>query len=214
MLSTKNVSTGKTAKTMSVGNHKARIYDLRLIDGYNKGSYYVELSLEGEPQGEDFQGFAYDNNDLSKGYAKGQVARVKSGRYAYEDKELPTGTVISRDQSILRFFMAIAKEQGTSDMLDTIEADTIEDWVEKAKAVVCNDTYLYFCLGGKPYEKNGYTNYYLHLPKAEGTKVAISATEDKVIKFNESEHLLEDKKASTQVDNFDIPPTENPDFKF
>jgi hypothetical protein len=47
----------------------------------------------------------------------------------------------------------------------------IEEFIEEAKDVVCNDTYLHFCIAGKTYtNKEGYPAYDCYLPKMDNKK--------------------------------------------
>ena len=126
------------------------------------------------------KGFFIDKDDQSKGRFQGQIGRVKYSQYAFEDKTLPSGIVINRDQNILRSLAAIAKSLGLSEQLDSITADTIEDFVAKAKVILTDSEagYLYLCLGGRAYtDKNGYTKYDLHLVKSKNKLTCSSPKE-------------------------------------
>lgn len=218
-LSTKNIKTeSKLSKTLNPGNITARIYDIQLVPGYNANSYHLVLFIESAPIGGDFEGFYIDKDDQSKGRFQGQIGRVKYSQYAFEDKTLPSGIEINRDQNILRALAAIAKSLGLNNQLDSISADTIEDFVAKAKDILTDSEagYLYMCLGGRAYtDKNGYTKYDLHLAKAKNKKYAFADIDnaDNVVEFDDAEHLVaEKKKASEAVNEFE--PEANSDFNF
>ena len=199
-LSTKNIklSEGKLNKTITPGNVTGKIYDLTLKPGYNQGSYYLVLSIETSPI-DDFEGFFIDPSDESKGRHQGQVGRVRFSQYAYETKTLPSGVKVDRDDNILKALMTLAKAQNTIDGINDVEADTIEEFVEEAKKVICNDTYLHFCIAGKAYtNKEGYTAYDCYLPKASNKKYGFSNDETAVITFNEKDHIIPEKKKETE----------------
>jgi hypothetical protein len=213
-LSTKNIKTGesKLNKAITPGNTVGKIYDLALKPGYNPESYYLVLMVETEPI-ENFEGFFIDPSNQSKGRHQGQVGRIRSSQYAYETKVLPSGNKVDRDDNILKFLKTIAICQNTIDALDEVNADTIEEFVENAKRVVCNDTYLNFCVGGKAYtNKEGYVAYDCFLPKMDNKKYAISNSQDTVLTFNESKHIVgEVKKQAESVESFE-PQSSGSDF--
>lgn len=207
-LSTKNIPQGGTPKTLSPGNHRCKLNNIELLDGYNPESLHVVFHVEGEPVGAGFEGFLRDKDDQSKGRFEGQVGRVKASQWAFESKTLPSGAEINRDESILKILMAIAKAQGKTAELDTVEADNIQDYIEKAKAVLCNDTFIYWCFGGREYEKNNYTNFDLYLPKAQGNSYAFSDDREHVIDFEKAKHIIK-AKGATKTDEFAPPATGN-----
>lgn len=219
-LSTKNIKTeSKVSKTLNPGNVAARIYDLQLIPGYNADSYHLVLHLESAPLGDDFEGFFIDKDDQSKGRFQGQIGRVKYSQYAFEDKTLPSGAVVNRDQNILKALIAIAKSLGLNEQLDGITAETIEDFVAKAKDIFTDSEtgYLYLCLGGRAYtDKAGYTKYDLHLAKYKDGKYAFSSLDNKdnVVVFNQKDHIIAEKKKDSEPVNEFEPAESNDDFSF
>lgn len=213
-LSTKNMKTGdsKQSKTINPGNTVAKIYDISLKPGYNEGSYYLVLNIETEPI-DGFEGFFIDSKDESKGRHLGQVGRVRTNQYAYETKTLPSGVKVDRDENILKALMTIATAQGKRDELDDVTGNTIEEFVNNAKYVICNDTYLNFCIAGKEYtNKEGYTAYDLFLPKSSGKKYAYSSDANTVMNYDEKAHIIaEKKKAQESVSDFE-PESKGNDF--
>lgn len=214
-LSTKNikVSEGKQSKTINPGNVVATIYDISLKPGYNPDSYYLLLNIETEPI-DDFEGFWLDPKDESKGKHQGQVGRVRSSQWAFETKTLPSGVKIDRDESILRTLITIARASEVEDEINAIEADTIEDFVIQSKRVLCNGTYLNFCVAGKEYtNKEGYIAHDLFLPKTSGKKYPLTNNKSEVIIFNEKEHILPEKKKTAEtVTDFEPSKTEGNHF--
>lgn len=212
-LSTKHLKIDSKSKTLSPGNTSAKIYDVTLKPGYNQGSYYLVLNLEGAPISSDFEGFFIDPKDESKGRHEGQVGRVRFSQYAYETKTLPSGAKVDRDQNILKAIMTLAKALNVLDRINEIEADTIEQYVEMAKPILCNDTYLHYCIAGKEYtNKEGYTAYDLFLPKLSGKKYAFSAEEKSVLTFDESTHILAEKKKTAETMDQPFEPKSEFDF--
>lgn len=214
MLSTKNIPDSKLAKTFGPGNQKAKINRIELQPGYNPGSYQVKLFLESEDLGPDFEGFFIDPVAQTDRYV-GQVGTVRMSAYAFEDGSTKTGVKVNRDQSILRGLMNLAKALGVSEELDTISADTIEEFVPLASEVLSkNGKFLNFCLAGKEYvDKGGYTKYDLFLPTSKGGQYAyeaVDAVDSKLMKFDPSAHLIRKapvkpvEEFAAAKDDFDI----------
>ena len=209
MLTTKNIqqTERKTPKTLQPGNARCRIYNIELTPGYNPDSYNLMLHLESEPLGDDFEGFFIDKDDESKGKYAGQVGRVRASQYAFETKTLPNGNEINRDESILKVLLALAKAQGVNDQLDAVEAKTIEEYVEMARPILCNNIFLNYCLAGRQYQnKQGYPAFDLYLPKpkkGEMNKYAFSAEPDNVIEFTTELHITGKKAESRATDEFE-----------
>jgi hypothetical protein len=203
-LSTANIKTteSKLSKTILPGNIEGRIYDISLKPGYNPGSYYLVLNIETQPL-ENFEGFYLDPSNESKGRFAGQVGRVRASQYAFEDKTLPSGVKINRDENIMRTLLNIAKAQKLEDELNEIEVNTIEELVEQAKNVLCNDIFLHFCIAGKEYtNKEGYTAYDCFLPKMNNKKYAFSNDAASVVTFKETDHIIKEKKKES-IESFE-----------
>jgi hypothetical protein len=210
-LSTKNIPNqpARFAKTIEPGNKMAKINDItlqesRFEDGRAKGELDLILHVEGVDLGDDFVGFMIDKDDQSKGTYNGQIGRVRATPFPFADATLPSGKVVNRDLSILAFIKDLAKELGKMEAIDSIEADTIEEYVPKAAEALKGNTFLNFCFAGREYEKGGYTNYDLYLPRFnKGRKPFENADAEpsKVIQFIEAEHIRK-KKAATSVDSF------------
>ena len=200
------VSEGKLNKTINPGNIEAKIYDLSLKAGYKDASkdydddpLYLVLHIETAPI-EDFEGFFVDPSDESKGRHLGQVGKVRNSQWASETKTLPSGIEINRDDSILKALMVIAKAQDKVEALNEINADTIEEFVEAAKEVICNDIFLNYCIAGKEYRnKEDYIAYDLYLPKTESKKYPVTNNPSTVLAFNEAKHVLPEKKKVTST---------------
>jgi hypothetical protein len=208
MINSKNVSTGSKNKKLAPGNHVVTVRNLVLQAGYNPGSYSLVLTLEGPDEGPDFQGFNLDNTNLSLGRYKGQVGYVKYQRYPYEDKVINEGTErqrkISRDQGILQACIHLSNAAGKRAELDEIEAETIEEYVEKAKVLLTN-TKLKCCVAGKKYvNRAGYNEFDLYFPTEKG-KLSYAAADSSadVVTYDETKHLIDNtNKKEEAIDNF------------
>lgn len=206
-LSIKNIKTeNKLSKTINPGNVKARIYDLTLTPGYNTDSYNLVLFIETEPI-DDFEGFYYDPKNPNMGRFEGQVGRIRYSQYAFESKTLPNGSVIDRDQSILKAIKVISDALNIFDTVSTVDAETIEEYIEEVKPLIVKaDKYLFFCVAGKEYlNKEGYTAYDLFLPKYENKKSSIGNDMDAVIQYDEKKHIVNKvvKTQAQEVSEFD-----------
>jgi len=205
-LSTTDLGSGSgMPKTIAPGNHVLKINSINLEDfRFIDGAKHLILNVETEPI-EGFEGFMIDKDDASKGNYAGQIGRIKASQYAFADGETKTGVKIQGDRSIMIFLQNLCK---TMDIMDWFKAqdnkhDTIEDFVNAFnKTAPYKNIYLSFCVAGKEYvRKTGYTNYDLHLPKADKAKYAFGNVDsDKVIIYDEKLHL--NKADSTPVKNF------------
>lgn len=212
MLTTKDIAEAKVPKTLGPGNHAAKISRIELGKGYNAGSYHVYLHVEGEDQGPDFEGFFKDAESKTGPRYQGQVGRVRMSAYAFEDGVTKTGIPVNRDRSILRGLQNLAKVLGKQEELDKVEADTIEEYVPLASAVLSGNTFLNWCFAGKEYEKGGYTNYDLYLPSTKGGGFAYEAqgvTSSKLIQFDAAKHIT-GKTQPQPVESFE--PEKTDDF--
>ena len=165
MLSTKNLTGKGLPKTLQPGNHVAKINNITLEDGFEAGSYFVVLHLEGEDLGESFEGFLMSKENPNGPRYKGQTGRVKLTPYAFSSGE-HHGHKFDRDLSILGALKNLAIALDKQEQLHKIETKTIEQYVPLAAKVLSSDQFLNFCIGGREYlNKDGYTNYDLFLPK-------------------------------------------------
>lgn len=206
MLSTKNVpETTRFSKTLNPGEHTVKLNAITLQPGYEAGSYDVLIHVEGPDLGADFEGFMVDPQDPSKGNFKGQVGRVKLSPFAYKDGETRSGIKVSRDQSILRALISLARAVGKKDELDAIEADTIEDFVAQASTILAGPTEFNIVAGGRQYERNGYKQYNLFIPVPKDGKFGIEAVgvkDSKLMKFDPAVHITGTANAKP-VENFE-----------
>lgn len=208
-------------KLLNPGTHYCRIIDITLDEPpYKKGAYFINVKLEGEDRGDDFEGIDIDKNNPSLGKYRGQVAYVKSGQYAFSTYEYD-GKTIERDQQIFRWINNLARQMGILDKMNAkgVEADTIEEYVmEVRKYLIDPELWGHFTIAGKEYFNEGYSNpnYRLFFPKNVKLTFPFSAIEDEdrnptnFITFNSETHIIKDtgsaeakEEGNTTVDSFE-----------
>lgn len=207
MLSTKDIqSTQKNkSKIFRPGNITAKITSIFLQpQKSNPEAYFLMMNLEGEDLGPEFEGFFYDSAKPELGRAKGQVARVKFSQYSYKDMVSKAGYAISRDRQILRDIVVLAEQLGVRKQIDSIEAESIEEFVKSASKFFNNGEFLFWCIGGSAYMKDdGNKDYTLYLPKynkAVTTKnFASIPNKDQVTVFNYDMHVQDDTKKDEEI---------------
>lgn len=210
MISTKNINTNGSSlsKVLEPGNKTIKINSVALEKGYKEDTYNIVMQCEGIAL-ENFEGFYRDVKDQSLGRYEGQVGRVKSSEWPYNDFILPNGNKIVRDDEILKFI---------SNLCDALESnwlaeqdnkfETIEELVKGFNIdAPFENIFLYTCLCGKEYmNKSGYLNYDLFLPKytKQGfpfEKLNEESDTSNVYTFNPDSHINKMKKTQ-EVDSF------------
>jgi hypothetical protein len=196
MLNTKDMSvgSGKARPLMGPGNTTVRINSISLDQTpYDKDAYNINLHMETEPMGGEFEGFYRDKNNESQGRYDGQIGRVRVSPFPYKDTTLPSGREISRDQEILKSMIFLSETLGLRSELDAIEANTIEDFVVSVNKLVSNSSFIRVCLASREWEnKEGYVNNDLYLPKLSKDGVpmeVVDAENSRLIEFNSSVHV-------------------------
>jgi hypothetical protein len=179
--------------------------DYKGQDGLN-----ISLQLEGEDlTAQGFEGFFLDQNNPDLGRHKGAVGRVELSQYSYTSK---TGKdrngknyEIDRDASILSDVSKLASVCGKFDELMLGEVDDIVAFIEKASDLLTGST-LNFIVAGKEYEKNGYTQYNLFIPKAPKGFYAYEpadAEPSKLMAFNPNT-LITRRAVAAPVESFEV----------
>ena len=220
MLSTKDMSagSGKARPVISPGNQKVKINKITFDQTpYDKDAYNVVLHVESEPVKGEFEGFLVDANDPSGPRYEGQVGRVRMSPYPYKDTTLPSGREISRDQEVLRSMIFLSEVLGKRDELDSIEADTIEEFMVSVNSALSGDTYLNACIGAREWEnKEGYINNDLYLPKNSKDGVCLESLDvdnSRLYTFSKADHVREvQRKTTTTTDSFEPAQTGGSDF--
>ena len=198
------------SKVIQPGNVIAKVLDIKLdVPPYDSSAYNIVLTLETEPI-EGFEGLAIDKDSPELGNYKGQVGRVQTQQYSYNDYTSKEGKLTKKEDMIFRWIWNFAKEIGASDKLiaDDIQADSIEDYLDAAKKYLIDpNKYIHFCIAGSEYEnKAGYTQYRLFIAKPEKSKLGYELykageTPSKLLKFDEAIHIK--RKKVEKLDSFE-----------
>jgi hypothetical protein len=203
MLSTKNIKSENedSRPVIGAGNHKIKINSITFDQTpYDKDAYKIVLHVETEPIEGTFQGFLIDKNNPSGPRFKGQVGRVRFQQYDYANKTLPSGIEIKRDQSVLKSMVFLAETLDMRDELDTIEAQTIFDFMKACDQIFSNSKYFNACVCGREWEnREGYVNLDLFLAQKYKSELPIEscdAENSKLIKFDSEKHIIKLKKKS------------------
>jgi len=201
----KRPTESSVSKLMKPGTHYARIVDIKIdIPAYNKDAMSLTFILEG-PELPDFTGAAKNKLNPSEGNYKGQIAYVKSGKYAFSDFEY-RGEMIKRDTQIFKFINKLCENLGVIEKMeiDGVGGETIEEYIYNAsKYLIDEELYAYFTLAGKE-EKNEYgVSYRMFFPKnvknSKGKYITPYLKEeaglkdehlaDRMIVFDETKHI-------------------------
>jgi len=211
MISTKDIPTGggNTPKTLQPGNTSVKISSIKLDKfPWGNDAYHVVLSCEGVDQGADFEGFFIDKEKEALGRHAGQVGNIRSGQWAYETKDLPSGVHIDRDVEITKFLKNLAVAVGFNDWYEGQDGKhaTIESLIDKLNEdAPFEGKFINVCLGGREYEnKGGYTNYDLFFPRFSKSGVPFEAMDvptSKLLAFNSDSHII--KKKVKEISEFE-----------
>ena len=206
MLNTKDMSAGSSRPkpVLGPGNHVIKINSVTFDKTpYDSEAYNITLHVESEPVKGDFEGFYKDMNDQSKGRYAGQVGRVRYSPYPFKDTTLPSGREIERDQEVLKSMIFLSEQLGKRDALDSIEAETIEIFMQKVNDIFSNSDFFNACIGSREWEnKDGYINDDLFLPRISKDGVPIEAidvdtTNSRLMTFDRATHVRAIAKKET-----------------
>lgn len=218
MLNTKDMSagSGKTRPVIDVGNQKIKINNITFDQTpYDKDAYNTVLHVESEPVTGEFDGFLLDSTKQDGPRYKGQVGRIRLSPYAYKDATLPSGREVTREQEALKGMIFLSEVLNKRDELDSIEADTIENFMVSANEILSGDTYINACVAGREWEnKEGYINYDLYLPRNSKDGVSLEALDtdnSRLYTFSREEHVRVLKK-KTPTESFEPSKNTGNDF--
>ena len=217
MLNTKDMSagSGKARPLMGPGNNQVRINSITLDQTpYDRDAYNINLHMETKPLGGDFEGFFRDKDNESKGRYEGQIGRVRISPFPFKDTTLPSGREINKDQEILKSMIFLAETLNKRDELDSIEANTIEEFMSSANSLLSNSDFFNVCLASREWEnKEGYINNDLYLPKLSKDGIPMEALDtenSRLIEFNAGTHvkpvIKKDAPSSNGQTNFEPKP--------
>tara|TARA_R110002049_G_scaffold237563_2_gene410708 strand:+ start:902 stop:1579 length:678 start_codon:yes stop_codon:yes gene_type:complete len=196
MLSTKDMSagSGRTKPVLSPGNQVIRINSITFDKTpYDSEAYNIMLHVESEPVNGEFEGFYKDMTDQSKGRYEGQVGRVRYSPYPFKDTTLPSGREIERDQEVLKSMIFLSEQLGKRDELDSIEANTIEQFMVECNTILSNSEFFNACIASREWEnKDGYVNNDLYLPRISKDGVPVEALgkeSSRLLTFDKATHV-------------------------
>ena len=214
MFSTKNVSANKVSPVIGPGNHKVKINSLDFgATPYDPQSFNITLNVETEPVAGEFQGFLVDPNNANGPRYAGQVGRVRMSPYPYKDTTLQTGRKIVAADEIVKAIAFLADVTGKRDVVDMIEANSLDQFMNACKQIFQNTGYVNACIGGREWENNdGYVNVDLHLPRLskEGLPLeAVDSNAGRLLTFSYDQHVRKlAKKEGSETNSFE-PSTAN-----
>lgn len=177
--------------------------DYRDMDGYD-----IAMLVEGKDlTSQGFEGFFIDKEDESLGRYKGAVGSVKLSQYTFATKTFPAkGTkpeqTVDRDTAIVTEFGKIAKLVGKVDELFEGEVADIPSLIAKASTVLVGSK-LNLSIGGKEYDKKGFTKYELFLIKADKGLFNMEVpgkTPSFLQQFDPAKHIVKMKAAAPTED--------------
>ena len=216
MLNTKDmqVGAGKVRPLIGPGNNVVKINSITFDQTpFDTDAYNVMLHVETKPVGGDFEGFFKDKDNESAGRYEGQIGRVRMTPYPYKTTTLASGREIDRDQEVLKSMIFLSEVMNKRVELDTIEANTIEDFISSASKLL-SGTYFNVCLGSREWEnKEGYINNDLYLPKLSKDGVPaeqLDKENSRLLSFNEATHVRKvQKKAESTTSTASFEPAMN-----
>lgn len=200
MLNTKDmqVGSGKARPVLGPGNHEIKINKITYdVTPYDKDAHNIMLHVETKPLGGEFEGFLIDQNNPSLGRYEGQVGRIRMTPYPYKNATLPSGREINKDQEVLKSMIFLGEVLEMRDDLDSIEAETIEDFVNQCNSLFTSNEkgskFINSCLASREWEnKEGYVNNDLYIPRISKDGVGLEKTDvenSRLLKFDASVHV-------------------------
>ena len=198
MFNTKDMSagSGRPKPVLGPGNHTIKINSVTFDKTpYDSEAYNIMLHVESMPVEGEFEGFYKDMQDQSKGRYLGQVGRVRMSPYPYKDATLPSGREVNRDQEVLKSMIFLSEQLGKRTELDAIEADTIDDFMNKSSKLFVNTKFFNACIGSREWESNqGYINNDLYLPRVSKDGVPVESqdvdtTKSRIMTFDKATHV-------------------------
>lgn len=181
---------------------------------YNgQDGYDVSLVLEGKDlTSHGFEGFLIDQNNPELGRYKGPIGTVKLSQFTFvtkvwAGKNGKPDNEVDRDTAIVLELGKIAKIVNKVDELFSGDSPNIEAVIEKASRVFAG-TKINVTIGGKEYEKNGYSRYELFLVKPDKNFFNMEEpgkTPSYLQKFDPVKHLIPKKAGSGSTVAGDAP---------
>lgn len=213
------VGSGKIRKELGPGNHTVRINSITFDKTpFNDESWNINLHVEGEPLGDDFEGFFKDKDDESKGRYLGQTGRVRGSAFTFKDGM--AGTVrVTRDSEVLRWLKNFTDNTGLKTWFEnqSDKHNTIEDLMtQMEKDQPFKDQWYETCIGGKTYSQVGkndgkvYEKYDLNLTPftAKSSPIKPKGSKDvNLTSYNQDVHIYykgKPKKTGAKPTEFEL----------
>lgn len=190
---------GGIPKSLQAGVVYAHIHSAQVRESKNTGKKALELVLEG-PELENFEGWLVDRNDENGPKFKGQSSKVMATTWTDQHNE---PNVMKNE--IMYKLTIIAEQLGLRDQVNTVSAESLEDWVSKTVNILKGQD-AYFFLKGQEEEYNGKTIIKLSLPKYK----FVSLDESKLDKFDKNNKYHYKALENKTVEGFE--PAGNDDF--
>lgn len=190
---------GGIPKSLQAGVVYAHIHSAQVRESKNTGKKALELVLEG-PELENFEGWLVDRNDENGPKFKGQSSKVMATTWTDQHNE---PNVMKNE--IMYKLTVIAEQLGLRDQVNTVSAESLEDWVSKTVNILKGQD-AYFFLKGQEEEYNGKTIIKLSLPKYK----FVSLDESKLDKFDKNNKYHYKALENKTVEGFE--PAGNDDF--
>ena len=164
-----------TSKSLQAGVRYAKIVSGVLKTSSKKDKKCLELFLESEPL-DNFEGWSVDRDNPEGPKFEGQTARISATIWTdqFNQENLSKNEIMAK-------LTVIAQELGLRNKLNNVEANTIEEWVEKALDLV-KGQYIWWFLKGTEEEYNGKTIIKLSFPKYK----FVASDETKLDKFDKN----------------------------
>jgi hypothetical protein len=190
---------GGIPKSLQAGVVYAHIHSALVRESKNTGKKALELVLEGQEL-ENFEGWLVDRNDENGPKFKGPSSKVMATTWTDQHNE---PNVMKNE--LMYKLTVIAEQLGLRDRLNSVSAESLEEWVEKTVAILKGQD-AYFFLKGQEEEYNGKTIIKLSLPKYK----FVSLDESKLDKFDKTNKYHYKALENKPVEGFE--PTANDDF--
>jgi len=209
-----NESTGMSIKikNLPVGTQKCKVNSIN-VSKYDspKGLVHnLQLSLESEPVGKDFEGFYIDKDKPSLGRHLGRTGAVKSNPYGYKDREYK-GNKYTAVGDIVDFLHRLCKECGSNWVHDVNgKFKTFEEFIDAFNNdQPIKDKFITYTIGAnkKHNDETGYDDYYLNLVKPDKGEVEFANDDNlsKLTKYDKVLHIFESGTAKPKpVANFKV----------
>lgn len=191
-------------KSLGLGNHTVRIFGIELRSmPYDQEQKELILTLVGKSNEPNFEGWAIDLENPSKGTFPGPMSRVTTSPFKFENKTLADNKVINRDVEIMKTIARIADELRIREELDAVDVETLEEYVQAVSHLfrACSNK-LNVLIGGSQYlNKEGKlrTNYTFPYLK-KGRAFQSAEAEDNIVPvYDEQQHLFIPEKVKNAV---------------